>query len=190
MASRFLVAYATREGQTQKVADTIADTGRAMGVDVDVLKIDDVEMPLAGKYDGVALGGSIHMGKFEKELLVFASENWAELEQMHASFFGLCLTAANEEREAAEEIHGYLAHFEQQTLWKPAFTAMFAGALKYRTYGFIKRGMVKQIASDAHLDTDTSRDWEYTDWSGVAAFAEDAIGHAVGKEITPPLRAA
>lgn len=190
MTGRFLIGYATREGQTQKVAETIAETGRAMGVDVDLVRVQDIEMPLAGKYDGVALGGSIHMGKFEHELVAFVAEYWAELEQMHASFFGLCLTAAADDREAAEEIHRYLTHFEEQTLWMPAFSAVFAGAIKYRTYGFIKRWMVKKIAADIHLDTDTSRDWEYTDWNGVEAFAEDAIGHAVGKEISPPLRAA
>ena len=53
---------------------------------------------------------------------------------------------------------------------------MFGGALLYTHYGFIKRLIMKKIAGDkGSLDTDTSRDYVYTEWDGVKRFAEDFL---------------
>ena len=40
--------------------------------------------------------------------------------------------------------------------------ATFAGALRYRDYGLLKRLMMKWIARQEGGDTDTSRNYEYT----------------------------
>lgn len=48
-----------------------------------------------------------------------------------------------------------------------------SGALRYSQYGFIKRHMMKRISRDmGNPDTDTSRDYEYTDWNDVRHFDE------------------
>jgi menaquinone-dependent protoporphyrinogen oxidase len=53
---------------------------------------------------------------------------------------------------------------------------LFAGALLYTQYGFLKRHLMKKIASDkGSLDTDTSRDYVYTEWDGVQRFTEDFL---------------
>ena len=44
-------------------------------------------------------------------------------------------------------------------------------ALLYRQYNFFMRWVMKRIAAKAGGDTDTSRDYEYTDWNDVRAFA-------------------
>jgi menaquinone-dependent protoporphyrinogen oxidase len=48
-----------------------------------------------------------------------------------------------------------------------------AGALLYTHYNFFIRWMMKRIVATAGGDTDTSRDYEYTDWNDVRAFARD-----------------
>ena len=45
---------------------------------------------------------------------------------------------------------------------------IFAGALRYTQYGLIKRHFMKRISKDrVSADTDTSRDYEYTNWNDV-----------------------
>nr|WP_237394006.1 flavodoxin domain-containing protein [Pseudarthrobacter sp. ATCC 49987] len=79
--------------------------------------------------------------------------------------------AAHGDEENAE---GYVAKFEEETGWRPAHVGLFAGALLYTHYGFIKKRVMKKIASDkGSLDTDTSRDYVYTEWDGVQRFTED-----------------
>jgi menaquinone-dependent protoporphyrinogen oxidase len=76
----------------------------------------------------------------------------------------------------AENAESYVQEFEQQTGWRPAHVALFGGALLYSHYGFIKRLIMKKIAGDnGSLDTDTSRDYVYTEWDGVKRFAEDFL---------------
>lgn len=53
---------------------------------------------------------------------------------------------------------------------------LFAGALLYTHYGFLKRHMMKRITSSkGSADTDLSRDYVYTEWDGVRRFAEDFL---------------
>jgi menaquinone-dependent protoporphyrinogen oxidase len=40
---------------------------------------------------------------------------------------------------------------------------------------------MKRIARDATGDTDTGRDYEYTDWAEVAAFANDFAAFVEGR---------
>ncbi|WP_347897828.1 flavodoxin domain-containing protein [Arthrobacter sp. CC3] len=82
--------------------------------------------------------------------------------------------AAHGDTENAES---YVENFEAETGWRPAQVGLFGGALLYTQYGFIKRHVMKKIASDkGTLDTDTSRDYVYTEWDGVKRFAEDFLG--------------
>jgi menaquinone-dependent protoporphyrinogen oxidase len=57
--------------------------------------------------------------------------------------------------------------------WRPAITKLVAGALLYTRYGWLKRRMMKRIVAKAGGDTDTTRDFEYTDWNDLRDFAED-----------------
>jgi menaquinone-dependent protoporphyrinogen oxidase len=65
-----------------------------------------------------------------------------------------------------------------------------AGALLYRKYGFLKRWIMKRIVARAGGDTDTSRDYEYTDWNDMRAFAKEFL-QLVGRDAShAPSRAA
>jgi menaquinone-dependent protoporphyrinogen oxidase len=48
-----------------------------------------------------------------------------------------------------------------------------AGALPYTRYNIVKRWIMRRIVAKAHGDTDTTRDYEYTDWQAVGQFAHD-----------------
>ena len=64
----------------------------------------------------------------------------------------------------------------QQTGWRPRKIGRFAGALLYTQYGFFKRWIMRRIARDkGSPDTDTSRDYVYTDWESVKGFAEEFL---------------
>ena len=81
--------------------------------------------------------------------------------------------AAHDNPEVAE---GYIEEFAEDTGWRPDMVGHFAGALLYKQYGFIKRHLMKKIARDkGNSDTDTSRDYVYTDWDGVKRFAEEFL---------------
>ena len=51
-------------------------------------------------------------------------------------------------------------------------TQSFTGAVAYTRYGWWYRWYLKRISRRKGLPTDTSRDWDFTEWSEVERFAE------------------
>jgi menaquinone-dependent protoporphyrinogen oxidase len=47
--------------------------------------------------------------------------------------------------------------------------------LLYTKYNFLKRGLMKSITKKQGGDIDTSRDFIYTDWDAVDAFAREFL---------------
>jgi menaquinone-dependent protoporphyrinogen oxidase len=168
--SRILIPYGTTEGQTARIAEVIADVIRDHGCEVETVDIRDAPELIPDGFDGVIVGSSIHMSRHDKRVVEFVRRNRDRLERQPAAFFSVSLSAHGD----TEEAEGYVEEFEQQTGWRPTKIARFSGALLYTHYGFVKRHMMKKIAHDkpGHLDTDTSRDYVYTEWDGVKHFAE------------------
>ena len=167
---RIYIPDATREGQTAKIADYIADVVRARGHQADTVDIGHAEDGVPAGYDGVIVGSSIHMGKHDKHAIEYARHNQKTLQKLPSAFFSVSLAAHGDEAEA----EGYVEEFETETGWHPGQVALFGGALLYTHYGFLKRHMMKKIAADkpGNLGTDTSRDYVYTEWDGVKRFTD------------------
>jgi menaquinone-dependent protoporphyrinogen oxidase len=190
MGSRnVLIAYATGEGQTGRVSSRIADIIREAGYEVDLVDLANADPGMdLGRFRLVVLAGSIHMGRFQDELLRFAKNRRSDLERCRSAFFFLCLTAADRTEEAKKEIDSMLSSFEESTGLRPDRTAVFAGSLAYTKYGFVKKWIMKSIAGKHDGATDTSRDYEYTDWDEVARFAEELVRLAAAADTAPAER--
>jgi menaquinone-dependent protoporphyrinogen oxidase len=51
-----------------------------------------------------------------------------------------------------------------------------AGAVLYTQYPWLKKWMMKRIVGKAGGGTDTTRDYEYTDWNDLRRFANEFVG--------------
>ena len=170
--ARIVVVYGTTEGQTGRIAAFLGELIRAHGGDVDVVDLKRLDLPSLEAYDGVIVGASIHMGKHERFVADFVRRNRVVIDRRPSAFFSVSL-AAHGDIENAER---YVDEFEKETGWRPGRVALVGGALLYTQYGFVKRRVLRKIAMDkGNLATDTSRDWVYTEWDGVASFAEDFL---------------
>ncbi|MGX1159427.1 menaquinone-dependent protoporphyrinogen oxidase [Arthrobacter sp. SLBN-100] len=166
------IPYGTSEGQTAKIAEFIAEVVQAHGHDVTMADIREAGDAIPDGYDAILVGASVHMGKHENYVRDFVRKNRAMLESVPCALFSVSL-AAHGDTENAEN---YVEKFEEETGWRPAQVGLFSGALLYTQYGFIKRLVMKKITSDkGSLDTDTSRDYVYTEWDGVKRFTEDFL---------------
>ena len=171
--AKIYIPYSTGEGQTAKIAQYVADVIRAHGHEAHAVDIKDSDGAVPPGYDGVIVGASIHMGRHDKHVSRYVRDNRAALERLPAALFSVSLAAHGDTAEA----EGYVEEFEQETGWRPARVALFGGALLYTRYGFLKRQLMKKIASGkpGDLGTDVSRDYVYTEWDGVKQFAEDFV---------------
>lgn len=136
-------------------------------------------------YDAVMVGASIHYGRHPLRLSRWVCRHRSALSSRPGAFFSVCLSAGGPGARP-ETAQRYLETFLARTRWRPERTAMFAGALLYTRYSPFIRFLMRQIVRMAGGDTDTTRDYEYTDWQAVERFADqflldlEAAGRAKG----------
>ena len=115
-------------------------------------------------------------------MIAFVKRHRQVLERLHAAFLSVTLSEAGaedvrapiESRErAAADARRMIDVFVQETGWRPTRVLPVAGALAYSQYNFIIRFVMKRIARKAAAPTDTSRDYEFTDWSTLDSFIRD-----------------
>jgi menaquinone-dependent protoporphyrinogen oxidase len=177
--TKILIGYGTSEGQTARIADRLAEVIRNRGFEAESLDLKQSPDALLDGYDGVIIGGSIHMGKHPEDVVQFVRKNRVELERLPSAFFSVSLAASGDLANA----EAYIENFTQETGWRPAKVGLFGGALLYRQYGFFKRWMMKRIVRDKPgMSTDTSSDHTYTDWDQVTRFAEDFAARLVPED--------
>lgn len=184
-AKPVLVLYATREGQTRRIAEHIVAAFRAHGLPADACDVGDLPPRYAlGAASAVIVAASVHLGRHEREMIAFVKHHRAELEASHAAFLSVSMSEAvvedaaalaQKRAEASEQVQKHIADFFTETGWLPERVKAVAGALLYRRYGVLVRFVMRQIAAKTGADTDTSRDHEYTDWGALDQFVDEMV---------------
>ena len=170
--SRTLILYATTEGHTARIVERIAQRLRDKGHTVETHRADEIPAGVdPAAYDGVMLGASIHYGHHPGYLRALVRRQHAALRSRPTAFFSVSLSASGSGART-ETAQRYLETFLRQADWHPPQTATFAGALQYSKYGTFKKLLMRLIAHMVGNDTDTTRDYEYTDWDAVERFAD------------------
>ena len=181
---RAVVFYATREGQTRRIAEHIATDLRSANVEVDLHNVRTSPLPIDWlRYDWACVAASVHAGHHEPEMIAFVKAHRQELERLRGAFLSVTLSEAGAEDEraprqrreqSAADAQRMIDVFVQETGWRPARVLPVAGALAYSQYNVIIRFVMKRIARKAGAPTDTSRDYEFTDWPALDRFITDA----------------
>ena len=175
-----LIYYGTSEGQTAKIATRIRDRLVERGVTVEVIEAPGRPVFDPEVYDAVLIGDSIHVGHYHRPVLKSIAEHRDVLSTLRTGFFSVCLTAKSDAPEDQAVAKGFVDGMIEATQWRPDRVGIFAGALQYSKYGLIKRWMMRRIAESEQGDTDTSHDYEYTDWPSVDAFADAFADDVLG----------
>ena len=165
--SSILIVHSSFDGQTERIAVRIAGVLGRLGHQVEVRPVDT--HPSLEGFDAVIVGGAVRVGSYARALRNWAREMAPVLRSRPNAFFSVCLSAAG--KDGLEEAQRCVDKFKAQVGWEPHDTRIFAGALPYRRYGMVLRLVMRFIVGRAGGDTDTSRDYEYTDWGAVEGFA-------------------
>jgi menaquinone-dependent protoporphyrinogen oxidase len=169
--AKILVLYATMEGQTGRIAERMAAELRAAGHRVEVVEgREGAELPSLAAYDALIVGASVHYGHHPACFGRALRKQLDALSSRPSAFFSVSLSADGPGAKRAAAWR-YVKKFLRGIGWQPAQTAAFGGALRYSLYRGWKRFLVRLFVRVAGGDTDTTRDYEYTDWRAVAEFA-------------------
>ncbi len=158
MSASILVAYATRYGSTQEVAETVAATLRESGLEVDLEQLRQVHS--IDQYQAIVIGAPLYMFRWHKDALNFLSRFHTILITQPVAIFALGPFHANEEefQSAREQLEKELEKFP----WlHPKAIEIFGGKFDPEKLTFphnLVPALKKMPASDVR-DWTTIRAW-------------------------------
>ncbi|WP_254531944.1 flavodoxin domain-containing protein [Natrinema gelatinilyticum] len=182
MAS-FLVVFGTGTGQTASVAESIGTVIADRGHDVTTRRVETVSETAVGDFDAVLVGSPVIDRAHLPAVIAFVERNREVLTARPTAFFQLSFAAAIPFRWAREGAAEWVDALVDRTGWQPDRIGSFAGAIKYTQYDPATRLFFKLFAALTTGDTDTSRDYEYTNWDDVEAFAADFARFVERKDV-------
>jgi menaquinone-dependent protoporphyrinogen oxidase len=162
-----LVVYASTHGHTAKIAAYIAHAMHAHGVAVDVHDIASAPDVDPASYDVIVVGASVHKAGHQREIVEWVKSQHAALEQRRSVFFSVSLSAADDSEEARGAAQHCIDEFCADTGWLPTRTERIAGCLQYREYDVFTRQLMRLLMKRMGHPTDTSQDYDYTDWDAL-----------------------
>jgi len=169
---RIPVFFATTEGHTRRIAETIASVLREQGFQSEAVSISDSATPYAWSTAvNAVVGASLHIGRHQACAGKFVRREAQQLNARPAAFFSVSLSAGSRNPDEVAAAGDIASRFLQATGWQPHRVACFPGKLAYTQYGFLKRWIMRRIAEREGGPTDTSRDHDLTNWAAVREFA-------------------
>jgi menaquinone-dependent protoporphyrinogen oxidase len=179
-----LIVFATKEGQSGKIARYLATAIRTRGHAVELFDADHETPPLPDRYRSVIVCAPIHARGYPRSIVRFAREHRDLLERVPSTFLSVGLAVASRTHDGRAQTLEVVEDFVKKSGWRPRRIELVAGALPYSKYNFLVRFVMRRISEKEGGDTDTSRDYEYTDWNALDRFASDISG-AIEPPLTP-----
>jgi menaquinone-dependent protoporphyrinogen oxidase len=169
-----LIVYGSSEGHTKKIAEFLQNEALNRRHHATVVPASD-KCIAPHDFDSVIIASSIHAGQYSNEIMDYVLSHVEVLNFLPSAFLSVGLSITRKDPEVLKQLEETTQHFLHITKWTPFVTEQVAGALLYTQYGFIKKMLVRSIMKKAGGDTDTSRDFEYTNWESVKSFLQSFI---------------
>jgi menaquinone-dependent protoporphyrinogen oxidase len=170
--AKVLVMYGTSEGHTEKIANAIANTLVAQGCDADIIQAGSID-PNPADFDGIIVAASVHAGHYQKPVARWLRARIAQFGSKPTAFVSVCLGVLQHDPKVDAVLDANIHRFIDPIGWHPSVIKIVAGALQYTRYNVFIRWIMRRITAKAGGDTDTSKDYDYTDWNDLRAFAAD-----------------
>jgi menaquinone-dependent protoporphyrinogen oxidase len=151
-----LVAYASKHGSTQGIAERIAEKLRQLGKEAGARLVDAIED--AWSYEAFVIGSAVYYGLWLKEGTEWVHHNQAVLSERPVWLFsvGPLGTLVKDAEQQPKEI----AEFQQAI--GPQDQRIFFGALDHNKLSFAERMMVKAVRAP---------EGDFRDWQAIEAWA-------------------
>lgn len=131
-----LILFMSTHGCTINVAHRIAVK---LGGDASIVNLKDNPRIQIDDYERIILGGSIHMGKIQKELQTFCEKNANKLAQKEIGLFICCMYKGVEAQAQLKNAFPEILHQHAKA------EAIMGGAFYFEKMNFLQRFMVRKM---------------------------------------------
>ena len=172
---KFLVIYASIEGQTRKIAEAIASHIEALGHAAALM---NVAMPVEFSLErpqAVILCAPVHAGRYPTPFVDFLQREHDWLNNLPVAFVSVTLSIRSEHEDERRQAEAFPEALKAETGLRPLIVHNAAGALRFTEYDFFKRWVMRQIAEREGTEVKPGQDVEFTDWSKLKAFTDEFL---------------
>jgi menaquinone-dependent protoporphyrinogen oxidase len=160
MDQNTLVAFASKYGATEEIAEKIGEVLRQEGLLTDVISADRVGS--LAPYEAVVLGSAVYVGRWRKEAVKFLKTYEKELAKRPVWLFSSGPSGAG---DPLELLNGWRFPAVQESIANrihPRDMAVFHGNVDFDKLNFIEKGVIENVKAP----TGDFRDWEaITSWA-------------------------
>ncbi len=168
MSDKILIAYATRTGSTQGIAEAIGKTLAEKGADVDVRPVQEITD--LTPYRAVVVGSAIQDKKWLPEAMQFVQQHQAALSQKPFAAFLVCMTLAMKNKTYHKFVTEWLEPVRR--LVQPVSAGYFAGVLEIaKVPSFFTR-----LGFRFSVWTGVWTEGDHRDWEAIRAWADELAG--------------
>ena len=170
-----LVAFGTKYGSTEKVAEEIALALRTGGALATVLDLRTRKQPSIDDFDLVVVGSGICVGSWSKGALRFLEENRRKLAEKRVALFACSGDVVFGRNPIEESRKLYLDNVaEKYGIVDPVSTALFGGEIDFDKYNFLVKAVMKKVGAGKNLEdrgVDLSKPYDFRNWDEIREWA-------------------
>lgn len=170
-----LIAFATVEGQTAKIARFITDLAKNAGFDAKLINTDEMLSHVSlDDVVKVILLAPVHERKHPKSFEAFVASNRDALMKRKSLVLSVGLKAAF--ASGREEARDYLDEMLLRTGFEPNATALIAGAVRPENYGYFEREILQHVVLLGRKIDPREGAREFTDWDELTLIVIEFLG--------------
>ena len=173
---KLLLAYASTEGHTRKIARHVADRLVDHGHAVELLPLGEADDLDLTRFDRAILAASLHVGHYQHTLITFVTAHRDWLAAQDTLFLSVSLAAAGHDAEDWRALDQIMADLTEATGWTPGTVMQVAGAYTPSRYDLVRRLIMRRIVAKKDPGIDLNADKEYTDWAALDQGVTDWLG--------------
>lgn len=133
-----LIIYASKHGTADKCAQELSQKLRGR---VDLCNIKKGKLPELSQYERVIIGGSIYVGRIQKEISEFCANNIASLKQKKVGLFLCCMN----KKEYDTQIKNA---FPKELIDMATSIGNFGGEFRIKEMNFLERAAIKMVSKE------------------------------------------
>ena len=175
---QILIAYASIEGQTRKIAHFLQDRLLALGHQVTLADVGETHAAVdLDASAAVILAASVHQRRHPDTFEAFIIGARDALSARPTLMLSVSLKAAF--AEGRDEAQDYLDEMQLRTDWSPDRSLLVAGAVRARSYDYFETQVLRHVVLDGVSFDPADGPHEFTDWDAldqeVRAFVDAAL---------------
>lgn len=171
-----LVAYGSRYGSAEEIAEEIRKVLENEGVEVDLVNLRKNKVDSISPYDLIVVGSGIKMGKWTKEPLKFLEKNKSTLQDKKIALFVSCGAALEGKEKIEEAMELYLEKVARENLEiEHVSMGLFGGVFDPNGNHGLMYKMAMKMAKKGFEEKgiDTSKRYDYRDWDEIRAWTRN-----------------